>query len=990
MTTIVTATLNGRPCIEAELHHRAGAKPSTATVIMRADDGEQVARGPATLVLGDGASRVEFTSLDVTSVQTDAGIARVILADRRRGWNARVSGERKDKTLGQLVAELTKSLGERSGIANLARASETAAAQRWDDALASNAIEALLAQFGQSLVVAPDGTLAAVSNDAISLDDLPVISCEVAEVTTPGVRVMAPRVLQEAEITGEWEPVCEDESGALRPLAELLTAWGISDADVRKACLFDGGLRKLVGDATKAALLERFAYRCYRIPEAERDKLPLVAKRLNADNKLIAERVEHTGFRLKGRDVPALDDPYETQTPLTPAAGYVFDGVAGTVLFDHVVGHLEPARPPVHDTRLEGRTLKEAPEIKLTASYRSGPALEVLRRNGEGNGDIQVYRGELQGLRKANQTSSTPVNQTKLANDAAFVHERFLRALPTQKLSAKIAGAYTVGPAPYGEVLIRCNDSDGLITEIIPPHDPVRLLADAFATPPDALPSVSAAIGEEPPVTKHANAYHTGPLVLRVDRGVNESEAFIAARAKKVDPKDGHLTLDQLGPLREPFHLPNIAATKAGGWFLAAPIRVTDDGVRLLSDSETIAKDFDAIDTQSLGEGKVPHGTDGLLLQGLDGETYLALYDRPLVAQHRGNDVADYSVEVREIDGDELDAIKRGGTHFPLVVSLSYSHMQAGVGGTQASPGWAPTLNFKDYQTGTKRDFQLAGRGLFTEQRGLHLGRLAHLPLQGGPVMADAARCTKHRYGVAAGPDGMYYESAGHISTEAFFKVPGDETFDAPFSFSKELTSVGAGQGVEFQAEIKLHAEMQHAWNKRTVPHRWVITYRWPVYDSVPPVWTPREDPPYVMEKNLAAPSCDFVPPPSTGEPPYAIPMPEPTINMTGYAPELKPGVPDPSLGGGCVYFPSDVHLKDGAPWASGGPTRYVVLHPKVGLGFGLPSLSGDGGSVSGVRMGLDGNDALFIQPVDASGNPAPGKATTIKGPLALDSVPTP
>lgn len=116
-----------------------------------------------------------------------------------------------------------------------------------------------------------------------------------------------------------------------------------------------------------------------------------------------------------------------------------------------------------------------------------------------------------------------------------------------------------------------------------------------------------------------------------------------------------------------------------------------------------------------------------------------------IVADHRN--VARWSRQVTDSDPvgknkhAHADQRRRGGIQFPFFVNMSPSHRREGVGGTDCDRGWTPTLNFKDFaEANPPEAFELAGRGLFTEQQhGQHLGRLANLPLQSGPIMADAA-----------------------------------------------------------------------------------------------------------------------------------------------------------------------------------------------------------------------------------------------------------
>ena len=54
-------------------------------------------------------------------------------------------------------------------------------------------------------------------------------------------------------------------------------------------------------------------------------------------------------------------------------------------------------------------------------------------------------------------------------------------------------------------------------------------------------------------------------------------------------------------------------------------------------------------------------------------------------------------------------------------------------------------------------------------------------PQTGGALLGDRFHVRS-----GAGDDGVYRECSGHLSTESFFKIPGDPVFDAPLKFYKE------------------------------------------------------------------------------------------------------------------------------------------------------------------------------------------------------------
>ncbi|MCA8940699.1 MAG: hypothetical protein KDB07_12855, partial [Planctomycetes bacterium] len=278
---------------------------------------------------------------------------------------------------------------------------------------------------------------------------------------------------------------------------------------------------------------------------------------------------------------------------------------------------------------------------------------------------------------------------------------------------------------------------------------------------------------------------------------------------------------------------------------------------------------------------------------------------------------------------------------------------------------------------------------------GREIGCLAHLPNQRGPLMADAGSCVKHRIAEASHPEGIFRECAGHIATDAFFKVAGDADFDGPWHFQPENTEVGVGSGREHRAEIKFDPTLAHSFQGKQVLGRWVVTYKVPLWDYAPPTWRPREDPPYVIDRNLAAPSHDWVPPEQpdnddedeAGEHHEGVAedsdylYPGPVVSSTGYAVLDEAGHPDPALGGGVAVMPGGVFLKDGYPFAFYGVKRWFVLHPDVGLGFGLPDQVDDGAPLEGYRLEIK-EGALVLSASAFEGEVDPASALRVEVPI--------
>jgi hypothetical protein len=270
-------------------------------------------------------------------------------------------------------------------------------------------------------------------------------------------------------------------------------------------------------------------------------------------------------------------------------------------------------------------------------------------------------------------------------------------------------------------------------------------------------------------------------------------------------------------------------------------------------------------------------------------------------------------------------------------------------------------LNLRDEETGGPR----SGRGLFAERDGHSLGRLTATN-QGGPILGDARACEKHRFAQCTADDGAYIESSGHLSTESFFKVPGDEVHDAPVKFVPTEFEGGVPPWPPFEAEIKYDANAQHRWNKQARPGLWRVQYRVPFTHAIPPTWKPPIKPPVppidapptppwptfvnaclpdpsiqpiVGENEIWAPSHDWIPAPSTGSG-EETPFPGVSLKSAGFAAE-NAGITDASAGGAIVLPPRRGIAQ--AQEESGTRDTFFALHPEVVLAFGFPRHTGSG-----------------------------------------------
>jgi hypothetical protein len=406
------------------------------------------------------------------------------------------------------------------------------------------------------------------------------------------------------------------------------------------------------------------------------------------------------------------------------------------------------------------------------------------------------------------------------------------------------------------------------------------------------------------------------------------------------------------GPMAFPFFLDSTDAAKFGRWFFVAGVEVASSGrLRVLGPDQRHAE----IPPRQLFEARhvAPHGLRGLIVS--PGGEPVFVDSGPLVSDARGAQPGATSSLVYDLDESSISKRKRAGLHFLSVLVLSPAHRIE----QTRDAGWAPALNLRE---GDTTNPELAGRGLFAEGDGHALGRLT-AKLQGGPVLADSANCKKHLYGEAADDDGLYRENAGHISTDAFFKIPGDAVHDAPLKFYPSVFKGGVPPWPPFEAQIKYDPAEKHPWNHKQREGRWKIQYRVPFLPEVPPTWKPPIGPPrdpvtgppgdpvipssqYVphdirpaaSEYNLWAPSHDWVPAPSDRDVERETTYPGPSIKSEGWAGEAS-GDPDPAAGGGVMFLPPDVSMPDAG---SDGGTRqtFVALHPEVVFAFGFPGFS--------------------------------------------------
>lgn len=987
LTNPITVTLNDRPCIAATVILRTGAPPSEAAIRMTAHDAAQLPLGTVTLRLSDQSTSATVTSLHVRSISPRPdGTATVRLADRRATWTARISGEYRSQSARAIVAALLSAAGEATTLPHLMRHHEDPGVLRFNDTPVGEALATVLARIGQAPFIDADGTLRAVQTDRPATDHPLLISLSTQPTARPAtLRIIPGASIRAATLTFTGDLVCRDETGAWRELADLCTEWGVDAALLAKAVLVPGGIARIVTagtseqNALRAGLLTRHAWRSFRIPASQSHRLPLIAVRIGSSGAATSPLIEHTGFRFRNDTSDTLADPFDASTDLRPATtNHTFDGAAGIITFESPTGHLAPLESPAHHTALEGRELIAPPTIRITVSERAAIQSQFATRPLGGApdaGTVAITRGDL----GANTADAGTAISAALNRIAALVR----RALPEQTVRAKYAGAHSITPAAGASVRITASSRTGLTTLLAQDPAPITRILRAFSVADTPLPSSITIPGAQDHADSAITASRLGPLIIRADPTNAPGAALSFAEATAIDEDTGAITLDSLGRLATPFYIPSSTEGAPGIWCLAIPVRKLGASVTPLDDATTTTTDHDAQSATALGaQTPIPGGTDGILLRGLDGDSALALFDRAIVVQARGTTPGQHTTELHEITGTALDTLRHGPLHLALILAISPTHAAAGVGGTESQRGWIPVLNLRDYASGTSVDALLAGRGLFADDSGHSLGRLAHLPRQGGPIMSDADSCEKHSYGDVTHGEETFKECAGHISTGAFFKVPGDPVYDAPFHFEPEITYAHPSDGLEYRAQIKLSGDHTHPWNGTTKDGRWVVTYRLPFYDTPPDppfdFWPPYEDPPVAFPKNIIAPSFDWTPPggdpgSGPGEPPGGegdIPWRAETLSSVGYAPIDGEGYPDPASGGGAFFMPRGVRLRDGTPWVYEGPRYFVTLHQGVGLAFGRPNYEDEScAPCDGVRFTMDEGGQLVVAGVDSAGD---------------------
>jgi hypothetical protein len=987
----IHATLNQRPLLSLRVELKRGGEPSTFVATL-ARENAPPSGAHAALRLREGESTRELAQFHVTRV-LDLGDGRCEVhgADVRAHWKKRPVSARFNVmrggvfepattnngspfTLAQIVSALFAAANEPApAIAALASASPRNLDFRSGNL--AQALEAALNGAGQSLGVGDDGGVMAASagENAFAPESSRVMAMS-AEGANPGaVEIVGGAAMELLRITQGWEPVIEGDgseefpSGQFFALSLALGAWGISENDARKACLSDAGFARLVGStaphaAARVNALKRHAFRSFRAPQTALARLPWLPMGGMSEGEFLPAQLRVM------RDEPAASAP----ATLSPAFEH------GTLAIEREPfeldlerGLLHLARPPyalstvaADDTTFQGRALVGDPVLELTVSATS--ARPVARFTfGEGE-PIAHAAPQLTALYDGDEM----LNRAEL-EEAAREMASSLAATPRR--SHKLAGLLgTQAGGDVARVLIEA-DEHGLTTTV----DQHAIAAAHFGAAAPGLQSAGRAVAPLPAgLHQPINAWRAGPLILRSEEGTPETESYLAAQATHRDGKTHALELAQLGPLTHGFHVASVDAEKAGRWFFVAGVEAIEGNrVRVLAPQGHDARhDPLPLDALCATRRAYPRGYRGLLVS-LGAEPRM-IDAGPLVSDGRGSTGGDASNLVADLEGDKLSERRAGPLHLLTVLAFSPSH-----------GAWAPALNLRDEETGSARN----GRGLFAERDGRSLGRLTATN-QGGPMLADARACEKHVFARAVADDGAYVETSGHLSTESFFKVPGDAVHDAPLKFNTAEFEGGVPPWPPFEAEIKYDANAQHRWNKQARAGLWRVQYRVPFSHAIPPTWKPPVKPPVppvdapptppwptfvnaclpepsiqpiIGENEIWAPSHDWIPAPSAGSG-DDTPFPGVSLKSAGFAAEVAE-VPDASQGGAILLPPTRGIAQ--AQVDSGTRDAFFALHPEVVLAFGFPKHTGVGAGrvANGWNLRLTEQADLVAEPVDAN-----------------------
>ena len=1001
MTEHIKARLNSQPLIDLRIELMRGGQPSRFEATL--SPGATVQRGACRLEVGDYQTARDFNQFVVREVETlGDGRVRVTGSDLRADWQRPVRVDVNvplDSGTGwhdgePIAAQLAiERLFEASGLPRdsaptLPAGTPTPVNVRAHTTLASG-MDTLLAGVGLTVTVDDAGLVVILPSDtAPDIDTSRLLELRTSEPLLPArVNVVGGPALALTELS-TWESVLPDDDGVVRPLSEVLADWGINELDARQACLSDGGFERLVpGTGTNAgsrlATLKRYAFRLFRAPGAKLPWLPVGGVR--EDGTFAPPRLEAATARPKGT-APSHPGSETVETTFAGSVeGFELDADEGLVYLPRPPYALAAPTGGTDDATLQDRRLLGDPSLTLHIATTSGRVPFSAEVSTDGDGDPVTLAAD--HLIAVYDDIGQMLNRDALRGAANTFAQSQVRS--SLHRTAQLAGVCAALAGGSCERVLIQGGADGLTTTL-EDRPATHAYITASTAPQHAKSHSSAPIpsGLHQPI----NAFRTGPLVLKARGETPEGESVLAVEALHRSPSTGALEIRHPGPLAFPFFVESNDAAKFGRWFFVAGVEVTDAGrLRVLADDNRHTE----IPPEQLFEARhvLPQAMRGLMVSLGDRPQFADI--GPLVSDSRTGATSSL---IYDLDGKALSGRKRGGIQFLTVLALSPAHKLEGA----RDGGWVPALNLRE---GDTTNPELAGRGLFAEGGGRSLGRLT-AKQQAGPILADANACTKHLYGTAV-ENGFYSESAGHISTDAFFKVPGDTIHDAPVKFYPEPFAGGVPPWPPFEAQIKYDGDERHPWNHKVREGRWKIQYRVPFWPEIPPTWKPPigpppavpppvDDPPAITvprmayarddirpaisDHNLWAPSFDWLPAPSARDTERESPFTGPSIKSEGWAAE-----PDPSLGGGCIYFPPGVAMP-AAQSDSGTRQTFLALHPEVVLAIGHPDFeSGRVHSGWELRLAPSGlHLELLPRDLDASIPPGMDRGLRVTGHLQL------
>lgn len=955
---IVTATLDGHPVLSLRVELRRGKEPSAFEAVL--PPGTVLHTGPCVLELRDGRTSRNLRQFDLeTTGYTGDGRLVATGRDRRRDWDRAAKAPRGETTSQQFLDALFRSVGLEGDAPRLPGGLSAAPPVR--EGSLAQMVESLLRFHGYTFSIDDDGNVALIPTDSSPVIDPSTVVESLAGVAdAPSeVRVRCGGPIEILELS-QWRPVLPLDDG-LRDLREVLAEWGIREHDARQACMSDGGFDALLPRtgtqaAERLALLKRYAWRLF---QADTPGPWLPVGGVSTDGTLLPPVLHAKVTRAGGIAPEQPGGRVFTALETIPVEEFEIDTGRATVYLPRPPFALDGADD---DPTLQSRRIIGEPLISLRiAREADAPPHEFVLPGGGEAAPVVIQAPYLTPVLVDGEVA----NGAMLDDRARGLATAFLATLGTREIVA--AGVVSAPAGGTCERIVIRADENGLVSRVYESPAPMPELS---ALPP----SSGAAGGPVGPVPsglyQPINAFRAGPLVIRTTEDTPEGEAVVAMQAVHRDRHTSALTLESPGPLAFPFFLASEDAARFGRWFFVAGVEVAAGGtLRVLGPDDRHGEI--AAGELFTARHSAPQGLRGVIVSDGDGPVFVD--SGPLVSDARGRQPGASSSLVYDLDGSSLSGRRRGGLQFLTVLALSPAHRDEGA----RDGGWTPVLNLREGETAGP---ETSGRGLFAEGNGRDLGRLT-AKLQGGPVLGDGAACTKHLYGATGDDDGLYRETAGHISTDAFFKIPGDNVHDAPLKFYPAPFAGGVPPWPPYEAQLKYDGAERHAWNRTSREGRWKIQYRVPFLPAIPPTWDPPvgppaeppvDDPPSplyvpheirpaVSEYELWAPSHDWVPAPGARGG-GAVPFPGPSIKSEGWAGEVN-GVPDPTLGGGCIYLPPGVSMPD-AQSDDGTRRHYVVLHPQVLLAFGHPDFA-NGSVHSGWAVALAGGN-LKLTPRDA------------------------